>query len=220
MSSGSNPFGKNGGGTSGGDLNIDGTRSLLSESGKADEITQVLAPLKAAELKYGSLGTPLSDIQIATLGASDAGVMAYYDSLGNLAVSDRYFNAEKMDKVYDRCVEKGFHPSRGDKTGLEAVAAHELGHALTDEAGRRNGYGTWAVDRMSNEIVAAAAKKAGYKGKTAKFRAEISGYAKKNNAETIAEAYADVYCNGAKGARRASKFIVAELEYRLSTGRY
>ena len=36
---------------------------------------------------------------------------------------------------------------------------------------------------------------------------KISGYAKTNPAETVAEAFCDVYCNGSK-ARKESKAIV------------
>lgn len=111
-----------------------------------------------------------------------------------------------MNKAYDQCVDAGFHPPRGNKTGIEAVAAHEMGHRLTDAIGEKTGLGSWQIDRVSNDIVKSAAKKAGYKS-TKEFTAKISGYAKQNHAEAVAEAFADVYCNGSK-AKRESKAVV------------
>ncbi len=46
---------------------------------------------------------------------------------------------------------------------------------------------------------------------TTKIANAISGYAKENNAECIAEATADVYCNGRK-AKTESKAIVKALK--------
>ena len=40
--------------------------------------------------------------------------------------------------------------------------------------------------------------------------AKISGYAKTNYAECVAEAFADVYCNG-KNAKKESRAVVSEL---------
>ena len=45
---------------------------------------------------------------------------------------------------------------------------------------------------------------------TKQMRSKISGYGRKNNAEAIAEAFCDVYCNGSK-ATKESKAIVDSL---------
>jgi hypothetical protein len=151
-------------------------------------------------------GVNLYDMRIATLDKKSQGCMAYYDNKGNLAVNENYFDSKKMNDAYDACVKSGFHPSRGNKTGLEAVSAHELGHALSEEVGRKLGYGDWQLDKASNKIIAEAKKQGGF-GSVDSMRKAISGYAKKNNAEAIAEAFSDVYCNGNK-AKKASKAVV------------
>ena len=197
--------GSGGGGTGGVDLaDVQSTTSLISDRERHQkEVDQVMSVMRDVENRYGVIVT---DAQVATLGKGGAGTMAYYDSNGNLAINEKYFDAAKMDSAYDKCVEKGFHPSRNNKTGLEAVTAHEMGHRLTDEAGVRAGNGQWNLDKTSNEIVKKAAQKAGYTD-TKAFTAKISGYAKQNHAEAIAEAFSDVYCNGKKAARE-SKAIV------------
>ena len=195
-------FGGNGsnswGGGGGGSVNPVDTTSLLSASGKQSEIKEVMSAVKSV---YDDYGIDLSDIQLATLKGKDANVMAYYDSDGNLAVNKSYFDSKKMDAAYDRCVQSGFHPDRGNKSGLEATAAHELGHRLTD-TGR-------GIDATSKDIVQKAAKKLKYKN-SANMAAKISGYAKTNYAECVAEAFADVYCNG-KNAKKESRAVVSEL---------
>ena len=82
-----------------------------------------------------------------------------------------------------------------------------MGHALTDEIAKRKGYGSWQLDRASDDIVKQASKNAGYGNKTRKFISKISGYGSSSNAEALAEAFADVYCNGSK-AGKESKAIV------------
>lgn len=196
-----------GGNTSGSTrLNIKQTESLLSASGKRNEINSVMNAVKRVADDYG---VTLDDIQIATLGGRNQNVMAYYDSKGNLAVNKNYFDGQKMNDSYDACVKSGFHPSRGNKSGLEAVASHELGHTLTEEVGRRLGYGDWELDKASNKIMQQAKKIGGYDS-VETVRKFISGYGKKSNAEAVAEAFADVYCNGSM-ASKASRSVVSAL---------
>ena len=179
--------------------------SLISErERKKEEVDLTLTVLRDVEKDYDVI---LEDVQLAKL-PKRSGVMAYYDSGGNLAVNEKYFDAAQMDAAYDSCVKSGFHPGRGNKTGLEAVVAHEMGHRLTDIAGVNAGMGNWAIDDLSNSIVQKAA--AALKMQHGDLRKAISGYAQYSNAECVAEAYADVYCNGAK-ASAASRAVVTEL---------
>lgn len=201
--------GSTSGGASGGMNagNIVSTQSLLSASGKQSEINSVLDAVKSV---YDNYGVDLSDIQIATLDGKGKSTLAYYDSQGNLAINDTFFDSKSMNNAYDNSVKSGFHPPRGNKSGLEAVAAHELGHALTEEVGRRLGMGDWAVDKAANQIMKDAKARLGAKS-TADVRGKVSGYAASNNAEGVAEAFADVHCNGKK-AKRESREIVGALD--------
>lgn len=190
-----------------GNPKVDSTTSLISErERKKAEVDLTLTVLRDVERQYKVI---LEDVQLAKMkGNSKLNVLAYYDAAGNLAVNEHFFDQKAMDLAYDGCVAAGFHPSRGSKTGMEAVVAHEMGHRLTDIAGINSGRGNWAIDSISNDIVKAAAK--ALKMSHDSLRSRISGYATKNNAECVAEAFADVYCNGKK-ASAASRAVVDEL---------
>lgn len=203
--------GGNTGGSGSGGVNpndIVKTESLLSYAGKTQEINEVMEAVKNVYEDYGLNGA-LTDIQVATLKGSGMLTMAYYDNEGNLAVNKAYFDAKAMNQAWDASVEKKFHPPRGNKSGLEATASHELGHRLTEEVGRKMGLGDWQLDQASNTIMKNARKNGKFKNVESMKKA-ISGYAEKNNAEAVAEAFADVYCNGNK-ASKASKAVVKEL---------
>lgn len=197
--------GSSSGGIGGGGLNpkdIASTASLLSAEGKTREINETMNAVKKISDDYG---LNLNDIQIATLKGRGASTMAYYDAQGNLAVNKAYFDSKTMNTAYDRCVKDGFHPSRGNKSALEAVASHELGHRLTEEIGRKMGLGDWQLDKASNRVMKEAAKKLGTKvGSVSKG---VSKYGQKNHAEALAEAFADVYCNGKKASKESRAIV-------------
>ena len=104
----------------------------------------------------------------------------------------------------------GFHPSSGKKTGLQATAAHELGHKLTADVAVKMGKTRFSIDSAAKEIVEKARKDTGHKG-VIKLAEKISGYATYSNAEAIAEAVCDVYCNGGK-AKKESIAIVKVID--------
>ena len=194
------------GGLGGG--NILGTESLVSmRESKPQEVDQVLGVARDIRDQYGVTTT---ELEVATI--KGGGTMAYYDFAGNLAINESYFDAATMDKAYDACVSSGFHPSRGNKTGLEAVTAHELGHRLTDVAGEKTGDGNWALDKTSNSIIAEAKRRLGASSVDG-VRAKISGYGKSSTAEAVAEAFADVYCNGNKASRESRTVVDILGEY-------
>jgi len=146
---------------------------------------------------------PLEQLFIATLKGDDAySTLGYYDG-ANIAINRNYFN-EKMENAYIECVKQGFHPSNGNKTGLQAVAAHEFGHAVTDAVGRKMGIVN--IQDAATSIVNEARKATKHKG-VVQMASKISKYATANNAEAVAEAICDVYCNGKK-AKAESHAIV------------
>lgn len=190
------------GGVSGGD--IVSTTSLISEretqKALVDETLDVFNDVN------DMYGTQVEDIQIADMSPG-AGALAYYDSNDNIAINREYFNSEKMGKAYADSIKSGFHPSNGKKTPLQAVVAHELGHKLTEQVGAKLGKaGFGNINKTSNTIVKSAMKATGAKDLKS-FRKKISGYANYSNAECIAEAFSDVFCNGKK-AKRESHAVV------------
>lgn len=182
-------------------------RDMLSERGKRQtETDDVLSVGRRMTGLYGG-DSAVNQFQIAKVGGN---AMAYYDADGNLAMNERYMNSEGMNRAYDAAVSSGFHPSRGNKSGIQAVAAHEYGHALTDLAARRMGLGGFSsIEDASRQIVERARKKTGQRTNL-NFAKKISGYAQYNFAECVAEAVSDWYCNGGR-AKKESRAVMAVL---------
>ena len=200
-----------GGGGAGGmnPADIVSTESLISARGENQ--SGVDDTLTVARDIYDKYGITVTDFRVATLkGKSAKSVMGYYDGFDNLAINKAYFDSKKMDSAYDSCVKSGWHPPRGNKTGTEALVAHEMGHKLSDAMGKKLGYNINAVEGASSRIILEAKKNLGVKS-VGDVRKKVSGYAKKNNAEAVAEAFADVYCNGKK-ASKESRAIVDVLD--------
>ena len=150
------------------------------------------------EAEYGDA---IKDITLKAATFDDPSVLGAYGG-NTLYMNQKYIKNKNLTAAMKRSAEDGFHPSIGNKTGAEAVAAHELGHRLGEVASGK-------AKVSEKEIVARAAKKTGIK--TENMAGHISKYARTNYGETIAEAYADVYCNGKK-ASKASQAIVREVK--------
>lgn len=187
----------------GGGLNpndIVSTRDLISDRERNQKmVDSVMQSLYEVNSEYGVI---LDGIELAKLKGKGASALAYYGG-GRLGVNEAYFNS-RMESAYDACVKSKFHPSRGNKTAMEAVALHEMGHALTDKASAKLGH--YNMDKTSTFIVKEALKQTKHKG-VVKMASKISRYATASNAEAIAEAFSDVKCNG-KRAKAESKAIV------------
>ena len=192
-------FGGGGGGLSSADI-VDTTSFVSARGQYEDTVDEALSVFRDVNDEYGYV---IDDIQMATLKGSGASAIAYYDG-SNIGWNETYMNKKTLDKAYADSVKSGFHPSNGNKTAVQAVASHELGHALTDAVGRK--MGVYDIDRASSRILKEAKKQAGHKTIYGVAK-KISGYATHSHAEAIAEAFADVYCNGKK-AHKESKAIV------------
>ena len=179
---------------------IRSSHNLTEEIGKgggsfANEIMNTRDNLEA---EYGDAVKDLS-LQAAVLG-NPLAAGAYGDN--TIYMAQKYIqNANLTDAMKD-AERSGFHPKLNGKTGAEMVAAHEIGHHLGEVAARQNGI-------TEKDVVARAAKTLGIK--TENMAGHISGYARSNYSETIAEACADVYCNG-NNASKASRAIMAEVK--------
>jgi hypothetical protein len=195
-----------GSGWTGGNSNLNpadivSTTSLVSaREGNQQEVDEVLQTFKDINDEYGYI---INDIEIATLKGEGATTMAYYDG-ANIAVNKSYFDKAKMESAYQDCFESGFHPSKGNKTALQAVASHELGHALTDAVSAKMGA---IKGDTANAILKEAKSQGKFKGTVADMAGKISGYAKFNPRECIAEAFSDVYCNGKKATKESQAIV-------------
>lgn len=169
------------------------TTSLVSQRGNMTK--EVDSALKVYQDIYNEYGYIINDIHIATLKGQAKTVMGYYDG-ANIAINKNYFNNTRMESAYKSCVKSGFHPSQGNKTAIQAVTSHEIGHALADKMG---------VSQRS--VIESAMKKTGHGQDALKFASKISGYAKESYEECIAEAFADVYCNGSKASKESRAVV-------------
>ena len=196
-------LGKGGGGVN--PANIIGERDLVSErERKQKEVDDVLTVSRDMLDEYG---VEVGQFMLADIKGKDSGTLAYSDGT-NIGFNNKYFDGDKMNGAYDECVAQGFHPSRGNKSGIEAVAAHEDGHNLTMLVGRKLGIPD--IDDAAKVIVDNARKNTSHKGSVSLAK-NISGYAGHSNAECVAEAVADVYCNG-RNASAESRAVVAEIK--------
>ena len=197
---GASSSGRYGGGSGVSPSDILSTNSFVSERHNYDISNDVLDVFKNVNEEYGYV---IGDILVAKIKGKSNKTMAYYDGT-NIGFNEAYASTKVLNKAYADCVKSGFHPSNGNKSPAEAVASHELGHALTDAVGKK--MGVLDIDRASDRIVEEAKKQTGHRG-VVQMAKKISTYATHSNAEAIAEAFSDVYCNGKK-AHKESKAIV------------
>ena len=151
----------------------------------------------AMEREYGNV------ISKANLSVADisGGALGAYGG-GTVYMSNRLMKNKNLTKAMKEAENDGFHPKIGKKTGAEVTAAHELGHFLAERASTKAGI-------SQRDIVERASKKLGVKVNN--VAGMISGYARYNYHETIAEASADVFANGRR-ASKASKAIMSEIK--------
>lgn len=177
---------------------------MLSQRSKySQEVDDVMKASNTLQQDFNLDESAVNQFQTAVLKAKAQNTLGFYDSNGNLAMNEKYMDTAKINSAYDECVKQGYHPSRGKKSAMEAVSAHEYGHALTDAYAKKNGLGS--MEAGANDIVSKARKETGHKGVVI-MADKISRYATTNNKEAIAEAIADVYCNG-KRAHKESQAI-------------
>lgn len=183
---------------------IKSMRDLISD--RESNPKMVDAVMQSLHEVHSDYGIVLDEIGLAVIGGKGANTLAFYGN-GTLGVNEAYFNS-KMEKAYDMCVKDGFHPRRGKKSAMEAVALHEMGHALTDKASTKLGH--YNIDKTATFIVNEARKQTRHRGNVIMAR-RISRYATASDAEAVAEAFADVRCNGRR-AKAESRAIVKVLD--------
>lgn len=202
------------GGGSGKDINILNELDVWSYRHNPNNepfVDSINTSVKQIADDFPGIMNDVNQVNSATLGGADrTQTLGYYSPTEkSVSLNDNYTDIGKMNAVYDASVKQGYHPGRGSKNGTEAVTLHEMGHALTDHVGKK--MGAKDIDDAAKRIVDNAYKSSGGKGGTKAWAGKISKYAQENNAECVAEAVADWYCNGSK-ASSASKAIMKELK--------
>ena len=159
---------------------------------------EIMNTRDAMEAEYGPAVKNMN-LHLATF--SNRNAMGAYGG-DTLYMAEKFVKNRNLTEAMQEGAKSGFHPRLGGKTGAEAVASHEIGHRLGEVAANKAGI-------TQRDIVDRAAKKV--RIKTEDMAGHISGYARSNYAETIAEASCDVFCNG-RNASRVSKAIMNEVK--------
>lgn len=172
------------------------TNLILDTKLDAKTKQEVVNVLKDFQNEYGLV---YNNTRIAQLTGKDKlDILAFYDGAG-IVINSNYLNSDVMTNAMKKSAESGFHPPIGNKSGMEATVSHELGHAINGLAAEKMGTD---LHSAAKTIVDRAIKETGHK-RGLGLASAISGYAKFNDAETIAEAFSDVYCNGKKAAKES-----------------
>lgn len=211
MGRGRSGSGESLGGGSGENVNILNTTDVWSYRHRRDNeafVDAINTGVSKIQNDFPDVMDTVERVDAAQLGGLDSATTLGFYGGGELGINQNYTDIGKMNITYDAAVQSGYHPSRGNLSGTEAVTLHEMGHALTDHVGKK--IGSKDLDSAAKTIVDNAYKNSGGRGGTKRWAGGISGYAQKNNAECIAEAVADWYCNGNRAARQ-SKAIMSEL---------
>lgn len=157
--------------------------------------------------EFTDIADQLSDMFVAGV---EGGTLAFYGRESGMAISEAYLKGEAMNNAYDKAVASGFHPERGDKSGVFAVMSHELGHAVTDKIAEQRGMD---IDSYSKSVIEEVTRRRRISATGLAKR--ISGYAGHSDAECIAEAVSDVRCNGSKAkAESRAIYDILKRDYR------
>lgn len=189
--------------------------SYRHRSGNEPFVDAINTGVRTVQNDFPDIMDSVNSVNSAELGGADKTQTLGFYGQGRVALNQNYTNIEKMNSVYDASIKSGHHPSRGNKSGTEAVAIHEMGHAVTEHLAAK--LGAKDLDGAAKKIVDRAYKTSNGKGGTKAWAGKISGYAQENNAECIAEAFADYYCNGKKASAQ-SKAIITEMK-RIQKGK-
>lgn len=182
------------------------TQLLKNSSGDTYRTAQEAIDGVVAELNNNDFSKSTRDLELLSADLGKNKRIMGYNTGNQIAINENYLKSG-MNEAYDDSVESGYHPSRGKYTGTQAVIFHEYGHKINDDISRATGR---SFEDIAREVCVSSAKSLKL-GKTSELSKAISGYAKGSNTETIAEAYADVRCNGAN-AKRESKAVYKELK--------
>ena len=198
----------------GGNVTIINSTSLVSrrneDGGKERKIVDDV--LETAQWYKDKYGGEAYDLQVAKLSDKDDDTLAFCDMASGVTMNQKYWNDDVMNQVFDIDVKNGNHPTRGKKTALQATMAHEMGHVMNHRLAE---FQKVDYNKVANDIVEDSRKLIKTTRGVVQMAYKISNYASKNTKETIAEAYADYYCNGKK-AKKESRAIVYTMAKKLS----
>lgn len=172
-------------------------------------IEQIIKEFPQAKDVFKGLSTDKSGVMCATFRGKICFNPSYYSDF------DKVFNA-----MTQAVSQTGFHPKGNN---LFSTGSHEAGHilelALNMKANGSANPFAWSKCTYAQEIVSEASKNAkktpeGKGKKIAELIGDVSGYAKTNRSEALAECVADYVINGEKSSllsREVWKILKREL---------
>lgn len=178
---------------------------ISSRETKREIVDQTLSTLKDVADGYSIITDDAFLFEITNKRYAGVLGISNGDSIG---VNTAYFN-DGMDKAMKESAKDGFHPKLGNKTGIQAVVAHEMGHVINQQIANKLGL---SMNDTATKIVNEAKKNINEKGVVIMAR-KISQYATSSNAEAIAEAVSDVYCNGNKASKSSTAIVKVLKDY-------
>lgn len=202
--------------------NIVNTEDMISarnDSNKS-QVDDVLKVAKAMTKQYGNDVAIEGTFKLANFKGKDSNVLGCYSHDGSITMNKTYMTSKNLDSVMDESFKRGYHPSRGNKSGVEAVAAHEYGHSLTANVQKKMGLSNYGVAatrivteaRIAHEVSSAGSKPVSFTTNKS-WRKSISGYGAGSDIEAIAEAVSDVYCNGNKASSKSRAIVDVMTKY-------
>lgn len=173
-------------------------------------IEHIIKEFPQAKSAFKTLGTDKSGVMCTTFSGQICFNPSYYDDY------DKAFNA-----MFQSASQSGFHPKGNN---LFSTGSHEAGHilelALNKKAmgGSANPF-AWSKCTYAQEVISEASKSAkktaeGKGKKIAELIGDVSGYAKANRSEALAECVADYVINGENASllsREVWKILKREL---------
>ncbi len=193
-----------------------------------DNVRKAAAGMESILTEFPQAAQIISQMSLrgADLGKGTYAQASFY---GSITLGNHYFGKTEdgLAKNYDHDVSTHWHPEGTNKDG---IAVHETGHLLeaalvrkyisgSDYWARLDRADAWNKHRFSSKIVSEACKAAkktpgGSGKKNAELISDVSRYASKNRAETLAECVADYRANGA-GAKPLSVAVWGILKREL-----
>ena len=170
-----------------------------------EQIKYLKDTVKDIQNKYKFKG--IAQVEISSeLNKGSLGVCASPDNCSVISLSPQLYNGKHDQSRWEKGVESGFHP-KGTGEMIKSVLVHEIGHAITCNSKNDKFWGE--IEKIRSEYLKEVKKK------DTKHPDFISGYARTNKFEFVAEAF----CQGtlAKNYGKYTKQVMESINKHFSS---